>query len=416
MENNRQCARLALVTAFCLGAAACQLDSPTGSPVVAEPVLRIAERAADGLDASGNCTGCVVGPVTFVRDPGAPRSETLTFSAVAGTMYMVDLDDLGSRGADASVMLNDDTLLTPRGTGNASTQHFSDSVRLTDRNTLVVRLVGKPGSKLRVAIWTETPFVITGIRDIRTFLERCPTNDAAYVQIRRDFELRADGQVVTADIPCSEPYSLLPIDQLTDELVTLQVLRTAYYMSQGTEGKLPWTQKALYVWMSSNVAGVNLKTSPGQLYCCDVIEGKLYVATSRQDAGQREFKRTWPGLAGTLAFYAHEIRHADAGAPAHTTGCPEFPLPTGPLGCDLTYDLNNLSAYGVQYWLQSSWATGYLNIGIGCSPPSTALEYAQANAQEANAYITRFVSNPPPLVTPTPPYGGPCLASLSTRN
>ncbi len=305
MENNRQCARLALVTAFCLGAAACQLDSPTGSPVVAEPVLRIAERAADGLDASGNCTGCVVGPVTFVRDPGAPRSETLTFSAVAGTMYMVDLDDLGSRGADASVMLNDDTLLTPRGTGNASTQHFSDSVRLTDRNTLVVRLVGKPGSKLRVAIWTETPFVITGIRDIRTFLERCPTNDAAYVQIRRDFELRADGQVVTADIPCSEPYSLLPIDQLTDELVTLQVLRTAYYMSQGTEGKLPWTQKALYVWMSSNVAGVNLKTSPGQLYCCDVARpcGYVGVLRSRNPPRRRRCSSTHNRMPGISAPY-----------------------------------------------------------------------------------------------------------------
>ncbi len=416
METNRQFALLALVTACCLGAAACRLDSPTGSPVAAEPVFSVAERAVDGLDASGSCTGCVVGPVTFVRDAGAPRSETITFSVAAGTMYMVDLDDLGSRGADASVILNGDALLTPRGTGDASTQHFRDSVSVQDRNTLVVRLVGKPGSQLRVAIWTETSFVITGIRDIRTFLERCPTNDVAYAQIRTDFELRADGQVVTADVPCSEPYSLLPIDQLTDELIALQVLRTAYYMSQGTEGKLPWTEKALYEWMGSNVAGVNLKASPGQRYCCDVIDGKRYIATSRQDAGQREFKRTWPSLAGTLAFYAHEMRHADAGAPAHTTGCPEFPLPTSPLGCDPTYDLNNLSAYGVQYWLHSSWATGYLNIGIGCSPPSTALEYTQANAQEANGFIIRFVSNPAPIVTPTPPYGGPCLASVSIRN
>src|SRR5438876_8716185 len=133
MENRRQCARLTLVTAFCLGAAACQLDSPTESAVVAESVLRVAERAADGLDASGSCTGCVVGPVTFVRDPGPPRSETLTFSAAAGKMYMVDLDDLGSRGADAGVILNGDMLLTRCGAESGSTQRYRGCVWLRGR-------------------------------------------------------------------------------------------------------------------------------------------------------------------------------------------------------------------------------------------------------------------------------------------
>src|SRR5262249_6608301 len=85
-------------------------------------------------------------------------------------------------------------------------------------------------------------------------------------------------------------------------------------------------------WMKGNVAGINFKTAPGQLYCCDVINGRRYFSTSVQDATQREAKRTWPGIAISLNFFAHEIRHADAGAPGHTNGCPAFPLPTDPRG------------------------------------------------------------------------------------
>jgi len=254
------------------------------------------------------------------------------------------------------------------------------------------------------------PFITTGIKDIRKFLERCPTGDPAYAQIRQNFELRLDGQLITSAITCSEPISTLPISQLTDELIALQVLRTAYYMGQGTEGKLPWTQKGLYAWMSSTIAGVNLKTAPGQLYCCDVINGKKYFSTSRQDATQREYKRIWTGIANSLDFYAHEIHHADPGAPGHVTGCQAFPLPTDPPGCDATYNLSNLGSYGVQYWLESSWATGYLNIGIGCSPPATAMSYATWDASSANGFRSRFVTNIPPMVTASSPYGGPCTS------
>ena len=167
--------------------------------------------------------------------------------------------------------------------------------------------------------------------------------------------------------------------------------------------------------MSTNVAGFNLKTTPGQLYYCDVINGKRYVSVSRQSADQREFKRTWPGLAGTLDFYAHEIRHSDSGAPGHVTGCEARPLPSHPPGCDSAYDLDNLGSYGVQYWLQSRWATGYLNIGIGCSPELTAMAYAKQHERDANQSRNRFVTNIPQMVVATAPYGGPCLAGGSRR-
>jgi len=253
-------------------------------------------------------------------------------------------------------------------------------------------------------------FIVTGIEDIHSFLERCPTNDPVYNLLKQDFEILIDGQPITPII-CNEPISAMPIDQYTDELITLQTLRTAYYMSIGTEGKLPWTQKDLYSWMASNISGVNIKTSPGQLYCCDYLNGKYYFSESRQDNYNRDIKRTWPGIAITLDYFAHEIRHSDAGAPGHTFGCIAFPLQTGFWGCDATYDLNNLGSYGVQYWLESSWATGYLNIGISCAPNDTAYQYATWNAACANGFRDRFVNNVPPIIIATQPYGGPCVSA-----
>lgn len=401
---------------LCLGAVACEIDAPTVSSAVSQPGLLTASRV-DADAPPSPCSPCDVGPITLVRETGTPRSDIITFPAARGKPYIIDLDDLGTQGAEATVELNGATLLAPHATGDGSAQHVTDTLQLEDLNTLVVRLEGKPGSALRVAIWQVTPpgppFVATGIKDIRAFLDLCPTADPAYGRIRQDFELRVDGSVITADITCTGQYSALPIDQLTDEIIALQVLRTAFYMSMGTEGRLPWTQKALYDWMASNIAGVNIKTAPGQLYCCDVINGKLYFSTSRQDAVQRGFKRDWLGIAISLDFFAHEIRHADPGAPGHVTGCQAFPLPTDTRGCDQTYDLNNLGSFGVQYWLESNWATGFLNIGIGCAPPDIAVAYVQWNELSANLFRSRFVENIPPVVTATPPFGGPCLAGTA---
>jgi hypothetical protein len=135
----------------------------------------------------------------------------------------------------------------------------------------------------------------------------------------------------------------------------------------------------------------------------------LYFSASRQDSTQRQFKRDWLGISGSLNFYAHEIRHADPGSLLHTTGCAAFPLPTGPAGCDATYDLNNLGGYGVQFWLESQWALGYMNIGIGCAPAPIAQTYALWHQNTADSFRSRFVANVPnPVVAPTP-YGGPCV-------
>jgi len=251
--------------------------------------------------------------------------------------------------------------------------------------------------------------VITGIKDIQNFLEQCPTADPAFGLISQDFEILLDGLPV-ATPTCTPPISTLPISQFTDALVALQTLRTGYYMNTGTAGYLPWTTMGLYDWMASNISGINLKTASGQLYCCDYINGKYYFSDSLQTDSSREYYRTWTGIGGKLAYYAHEIRHLDPGSPGHVTGCAAFPSPSGPYGCDATYDPNNLGSYGLQYWLFSKWATGDINVGIGCAIPSTAYQYVTADANAANGYLSpsRFVTNTPPTVTATLPYGGIC--------
>jgi hypothetical protein len=210
----------------------------------------------------------------------------------------------------------------------------------------------------------------------------------------------------------------MPIAQYTNALISLQAFRTVYYMDTGVSNYLPWTSMNLYDWMASNISGVNLKTAPGQLYCCDVIDGKKYISQSLQDDFNRDFKRTWDGssgsgIASTIDYFAHEIRHADDG-PGHVTGCAAFPDPNGPYGCDASYDLTNLGSYGVQYWLNQSWLIGYLNIGISCAPDG-GMSYAYAHLESLNsAFRDRFVQNIPPLaVLPDPSYGGPCVLPLT---
>src|SRR5438552_18751349 len=76
------------------------------------------------------------------------------------------------------------------------------------------------------------------ICNIKTFLEKCPTLDPAYSQIRKDFVIRREG-VVVADVTCMGPISQIPIAQYTDELIVLQTLRTIYHLDKGRHGHFP---------------------------------------------------------------------------------------------------------------------------------------------------------------------------------
>ena len=274
---------------------------------------------------------------------------------------------------------------------------------------IIASAAGKQGQQsLTVTIPAAT--IYTGITWAAIFMDHCPTTDPAYATLRQDFEIRIDGQPDATPVTCTEPYSVMPIAQLTDELIAWQTLRTAYYMSFGTDGKLPWTPLSFYAWLKANIAGVNLRSATGIADCCAVINGKKYIEYSRQDSATRNVMRDWPWISAKVEFYAHETRHAEPAVYPHVTGCPAFPSATGPAGCDANYDLSNLGAYGIQYWLEANWATGTIDVGIGCSTSTVAHQYATWHAGNANSETTRFVSNAPPQVQPVPPWGGPCPA------
>ena len=250
----------------------------------------------------------------------------------------------------------------------------------------------------------ESPvYLRTKIINIKDFLEKCPTNDPAYKEIRHDIIIRVQGKVI-GDIFCSEPTSAIPLDLYTPELIIVQALRTIYYMDTGTPNYLPWTSDNFYTWVKSNIDGIDVQFQ-GNSHCCKTFsDGKKYM-TILLLPGNRDLTRDWHnpnggGIATIVDLIAHEVRHA-SGGPGHPYDC-------GSLGqCDATYDLDNLGSFGVQTWLYASWVTGYLNIGYGCLPENDA--YRIIN-MELNYYRKFILTNPPPVLEmPLPPYGGPCF-------
>ncbi len=273
--------------------------------------------------------------------------------------------------------------------------------------TITATSEGKSGTAAITVAPVPSDFILTDIHDPFDFIGHCPTTDPAYAAIEQDFEFLSDGQPSTTQITCTEPYTTTPEGELTDELVAVQTLRIAYYMNEGSQGKLPWTPLGLYDWMKSLIAGVNFRSQSGNSYCCNFINGKYYFGTSRKESSALSYYRELDGLFAWLGLFLHEVRHRSG--PGHTTGCPAFPLPTDPAGCDAEYDLSNLGSYGVQYWFFAGVSLGRINIGLGCQDPATAEYWARRFAGLANVYPARFVANPPATVAPAPPYGGSCF-------
>ncbi|MCL4822203.1 MAG: hypothetical protein KJ067_24005 [Vicinamibacteria bacterium] len=236
------------------------------------------------------------------------------------------------------------------------------------------------------------------ILDIAQFLERCPQEDPAYERIRFDVEIRRNGAVVT-DVPCSGVASSLPVEQFTDELITLQSLRVLYHMDAGLANHLPWTDKRAYEWFVSKVGGVQLRDSQSPS-CCSQFGQRFFVNWPLASDAGREFDRSWLGISGNVSTYLHEARHRD-GFP-HSSCCGVTN------GCDETYDTANLSAYGVHFWITRAWLEGIVNVGMGCQGARTLLDEGLIMRNTANGYASRFCSQRPPLVTLPSEPGGPC--------
>jgi len=222
------------------------------------------------------------------------------------------------------------------------------------------------------------------ISNIEAFMDQCPQNDAAFPIILADFEIRNGSNIIT-QFPCTEPVSQMPLEEYTNELILMQGLRAIYHMQ---DAALPWTNLSLYDWLKSKVQGIQFAPSSS---CCYVIGSKTFMRVTFQNDFNREFDRKWEGLSGNISLYFHEARHADNFP--HKACCDN----SG--SCDQTYDENKLSANGIQWWLNSAWLDGRIDVGYGCLSSTRVRQISNWHFNSCNgAFRDNFCDTQPPLV------------------
>ena len=256
------------------------------------------------------------------------------------------------------------------------------------------------------------------------FFEQCPTTDPIFATIVSDFKIRRNGVLIDpTTLTCTPPISAMPIGDYTDELVLLQALRAIYYMDLGRSNHLPWTSKTLYGWLKEQVGGFEISTTAsydywgGPMFSSTGDTANYFVIRAKNDT-TREFQRKWAGPAGIstmITLMMHERRHGDGIAFSHLRCCPAQDPANPNNACDQTYEETaNLSPYGIQYWLEKNWVSGYINVGVGCMTPTVQTDAINWMRQDGNAHAypasSNYCTNTPPLLTDTnnPPGGCNC--------
>jgi von Willebrand factor type D domain len=245
------------------------------------------------------------------------------------------------------------------------------------------------------------------------FFDECPTADPIFSKIVSDFKIRRNGVLINAaTLSCTPPISTMPISAYTDELILLQALRAIYYMDLGRTNHLPWTSKALYDWLKDRIGGFDISSTAsydryvGQLYLSSGDSANYFQIRAKDDT-TRDYQRRWAGPVGiytAITLMMHERRHADGSAFDHVRCCPAQDPANPTNACDQTYEETaNLSPYGIQYWLEKNWVTGYINVGVGCITPTTdqttAIQFMQEDGNAPVYPSSNFCTNTPPPLT-----------------
>jgi len=226
-------------------------------------------------------------------------------------------------------------------------------------------------------------------------------NDPAIHQILRDFKIRTNGIIIT-NFPCQEPISSMAESNMTVGLYVLQALRTMYYMDRGMAGHLPWTPGALYDWMKLQIKGVDVRSDSGVNYCCETYPDGKYIVTPIDGVAVSYLVTNWNVIAGKIAVFGHEARHVVGFSHSSCCGIAN--------GCDNVFDTNNLSPYGIQWWLFKAWLLGEINVGLACGTPAQVQDFTNGTLNFCNnGYRPRFCTNPPPLLSAPADPGGPCV-------
>ena len=179
--------------------------------------------------------------------------------------------------------------------------------------------------------------------------------------------------------------------------------------------RLPWAPgMTLYDWMKSKMAGINISETGGP-DTIDCFDRKTFIHVRAKDEGSRDFDRKWQGISDNIALYTHELRHLGIRSPCqggqyefiHASCCGVQG------GCDQTYAEENLSPYGIQWWLNAHWLIGDLYVGFSCLTPTQIQAIVDSHISLANGFRGRFCQNMPPLLTSAgfPNPGGTCRSS-----
>jgi hypothetical protein len=259
------------------------------------------------------------------------------------------------------------------------------------------------------------------ICDNAQFFEQCPTTDPIFSTIVSDFKIRKDGVLIDpTTLTCTAPISAMQISAYTDELVLLQALRAIYYMDLGRSNHLPWTSKTLYGWLKEKVGGFEISTTSaydywgGPMFSSTGDTANYFVIRAKSDS-TREYQRKWAGIALMVSLMMHERRHGDGAAFNHLRCCTAQDPANPNNACDQTYEETaNLSPMGIQYWLEKSWVSGFINVGVGCLTPTDKADAISLMRSDANIRLnptfSSYCTNTPPLLTDAnnPPAGCNC--------
>ena len=130
----------------------CQSEFPTRSSELNGSAGTARRAVVPSTAATGTCPACTFEPVVYTRQTATPITEVVEFLGNPAGAYIIEIDDLGSRGAEARVELNGKPL-------NVQSGYLRQAVVLNWQNKLESRLTGKPASQLSVRVFQEVTSV-----------------------------------------------------------------------------------------------------------------------------------------------------------------------------------------------------------------------------------------------------------------
>jgi hypothetical protein len=140
--------RYLAATLLALFLAGCSGDATTPSELDEDQAGTDAKQGVPASAAQVACPACTFEPRLFTRRTGTPVTEVVQFPGNPAGAYIIEISDLGTQGANASVELNGRPL-------NVRSGQLRQEIIVDWQNTLHIRLTGKPGSQLSVRVFQE---------------------------------------------------------------------------------------------------------------------------------------------------------------------------------------------------------------------------------------------------------------------